>query len=158
MSDDAFESIIPFLAPVLPSNQTESDYVIKIVTTIRDCLFVPRYYGNWNILTEETNFVPRRTLFETFLGHFTNTYNSADTDLLQIRLATGTVVTELTLRCIRTPLEDLYLEFVCHVHNLAKNTSGYCESAFRLLFEFSELFRQIPEFDPRESRNLFKSN
>ena len=84
MNDDAFESIIPFLAQVLPSNQTESDYIIKIVTTIRDCLFVPRYYGIWNILAEERNFVPRRTLFETFLEHFTNAYNCVDTYLLQI--------------------------------------------------------------------------
>ena len=136
MNDDDFESIVPFLAPVLPSDQTQSDYILKVVTTLRDCLFVPRYYGLWNILTEETNFVPRRTLFETFVEHFTNTYNSADTDLLQIRLATGPVVTELTLRCIRYPLEDLYLEFICHVHTLAKNTSSYCKSAFRLLFEF----------------------
>ena len=134
MNDDAFESIIPFLAPVLPSNQTESEYIIKIVTTIRDCLFVPRYYGLWNVLTEERYFVPRRTLFETFLEHFTSTYNSADTDLLQIRLATGTVVTELTFRNFRKPLEDLYLEFICHVHNLTRNTPAYCESAFRLTF------------------------
>ena len=155
MNDDDFESIVPFLAPVLPSNQTHSDYILKVVTTLRDCLFVPRYYRLWNIFTAETNFVPRRTLFETFLEHFTNTYKSAETDLLQIRLATGTIVTELTLRCIRYPLEDLYLEFICHVHRLARNTPNYCESAFRLLFELSELFHRIPEFDPRESRRLF---
>ena len=81
-NDDDFESIVPFLAPTLPINQTHSDYIIKVVTTLRDCLLVPRYYGIWNILTEERNFVPRRTLFETFLEHFTNTNNSADTDLL----------------------------------------------------------------------------
>ena len=93
IDDDDFGSIIPFLAPLLPSNQTQSDYIIKVVTTLRDCLFVSCYYGIWNILTEERNFVPRRTLFETFLEHFTNTQNCADTDILQIRLATGTIVT-----------------------------------------------------------------
>ena len=117
--------------------------------------FVPRYYQNWNIFTEERNFEPRRTLFEPFLEHFTNTYNSADTDLLQIRLATGTVVTELSLRDLRTPLEDLYLEFIIHVHNLVKNTAEYCESAFRLLFEFSDIFHQVTETDIRDKRTLF---
>ena len=155
MSDDAFENIVPFITPELPTNQTESDYLLKLIATIRDCLFVPRYYGNWNIFSEERNFEPRRTLFEPFLEHFTNTYNSADTDLLQIRLATGTVVTELSLRDLRAPLEDLYLEFIIHVHNLVKITASYCESAFRLLFEFSDIFNQIPETDIRDKRTLF---
>ena len=72
MNDDDFEGIVPFSAPPLPANR--QDYILKVVTTLRDCLFVPRYYGTWNILTEETNFVPRRTLFETFLEHFTKTH------------------------------------------------------------------------------------
>ena len=144
MSDDAFESIIPFLAPVLPSNQTESEYIIKIVTTIRDCLFVPRYYCHWNIFSEEKNYIPHRTLFEPFLEHFTNTYNNPNSDIIQIRLATGTPVTEISLRALRTYIEDIYLGFIIHVYNLIKNTPNYCESAFLLLFEFSELFRQIP--------------
>ena len=144
MSDDAFENIVPFITPELPTNQTESDYLLKLIATIRDSLFVPRYYQNWNIFAEERNFEPRRTLFEPFLEHFTNTYNSADTDLLQIRLATGTVVTELFLRDLRAPLEDLYLEFKIHVHNFVKNTIEYCDSAFRLLFEFSDILHQIP--------------
>ena len=142
MNDDDFEGIVPFLDPPLPASR--HDYILKVVTTLRDCLFVPRYYKLWNIFTPETNFVPRRTLFETFLEHFTDTYNSPDTDLLQIRLATGTVVTELTLRCIRFPLEELYLEFICHVHRLARNTPNYCEEVYRLLFELSEIFRLIP--------------
>ena len=157
MNDDDFEGIVPFSVPfsvpTLPADH--QDYILKVITTLRDCLFVPRYYRLWNIFTEQTNFVPRRTLFETFLEHFTNTYNSAETDLLQIRLATGTIVTELTLRCIRFPLEELYLEFICHVHRLARNTSNFCESVFRLLFELSEIFRRIPEFDPRDSKQLF---
>ena len=155
-NDDDFESIVPFLPPTLPINQTHSDYIIKVVTTLRDCLFVPRYYGIWNILNEERNFVPHRTLFETFLEHFTNSYNCANSDLLQIRLATGTVVTELLFRNIRKPLENLYLEFICHVHTLARNTPSYSENLFRLLFEFSEIFHRIPDFNPRDSRNLFQ--
>ena len=74
MSDDAFENIVPFMTPELPTNQTESDYLLKLIATIRDCLFVPRYYQNWNIFAEERNFEPRRTLFEPFLEHFTNTF------------------------------------------------------------------------------------
>ena len=57
--------------------------------------------------------------------------------------------------CIRFPLEELYLEFICHVHRLARNTPNYCEGVYRLLFELSEIFRLIPEFDPKESKQLF---
>merc|ERR1711894_630908 len=46
-------------------------------------------------------------------------------------------------------------EFICHVHRLTRNTAHFCENVFRLLFELSEIFRRIPEFDPRESKQLF---
>ena len=137
MNDDDFEGIVPFSAPPLPANR--HDYILKVVTTLRDCLFVPRYYRLWNLFSEQTNFIPRRTVFETFLEHFTNTYNSAETDLLQIRLATGTIVTELTLRCIRFPLEELYLEFICQVHRLARNIPNFVKV-------FSAYFLNSPKF------------
>ena len=58
MNDDDFEGIVPFSNPPLPASR--HDYILQVITTLRDCLFVPRYYRLWNIFTTETNFVPRR--------------------------------------------------------------------------------------------------
>ena len=43
MNDDDFEGIVPFSVPLsvptLPSNH--QDYILKVISTLRDCLFVP---------------------------------------------------------------------------------------------------------------------
>ena len=73
MNDDDFEGIVPFSVPfsvpTLPADHQA--YILKVITTLRDCLFVPRYYRLWNLFSEQTNFIPRRTVFETFLEHHT---------------------------------------------------------------------------------------
>ena len=59
MKYDAFEDLVPFLTPPLPVDPTERYYLIKLIITIRDCLFVPRYCCHWNIFSEERNYEPR---------------------------------------------------------------------------------------------------
>ena len=122
MNDDAFEALVPLLTPSIPVDPTERDYLIKLIVTIRDCLFVPRYYCHWDLFGEERNYIPQRTIFEPFLEHFTNTYNRPNSDIIQIRLATGTPVTKISLRALRTSFEDIYLGFIIHVYNLIKKT------------------------------------